>query len=79
VRAELLFGADGVQITRLDPKNAKVQSVGFSPLAIPYFRNAYLGMYEAGVGMFASNVQVRTLSRAPAPPGKDFLLHVKRQ
>ncbi len=72
-----IFRGGGIQITRLGPKDAKVQTVGLSPLSIPYFRNAYLGMYEAGVGMFASKVQVRSLSLAASPPGKDFVLHVQ--
>jgi hypothetical protein len=71
-----IFRGGGIQITRLGPNDAKVQTVGLSPLGIPYFRNAYLGMYEAGVGMFAVNVQVRPLSLAASPPGKDFVLHV---
>lgn len=72
-----IFRGGGIQITRLGPKHAKVQTLGLIPLGIPYFRNAYLGMYEAGVGMFASNVQVRPLSLAASPPGKDFTLHVE--
>jgi hypothetical protein len=71
-----IFRGGGIQITRLGPKDAKVQTLGLTPLGITYFRNAYLGMYEAGVGMFASNVQVRPLSLAASPPGKDFALHV---
>ncbi|HEX2673514.1 MAG TPA: hypothetical protein VHM25_21680 [Polyangiaceae bacterium] len=72
-----IFRGGGIQITRLSPKDAKVQTTGLTPLSITYFRNAYLGMYEAGVGMFASNVQVRPLSLAASPPGKDFALHVR--
>ena len=72
-----IFRGGGIQITRLGPKDAKVQTLGLSPLGIGYFRNAYLGMYEAGVGMFASNVQVRALSLAASPPAKDFALHVR--
>jgi hypothetical protein len=72
-----IFRGGGIQITRLGPKDAKVQTIGLTPLGITYFRNAYLGMYEAGVGMFASNVQVRPLSLAASPPGKDFVLHVR--
>ena len=72
-----IFRGGGIQITRLGPLDAKVQTVGLGPLGITYFRNAYLGMYEAGVSMFGSNVQVRPLSLAAAPPGKDFSLHVR--
>ena len=71
-----IFRGGGIQITRLGPKDARVQTVGLVPLRIAYFRNAYLGMYEAGVGMFASNVQVRPLSLAASAPDKDFVLHV---
>lgn len=72
-----IFRGGGIQITRLGPKDARIQTVGLSPLSIPYFRNAYLGMYEAGVGLFASNIQVRALSLAASPPAKDFVLHVQ--
>lgn len=72
-----VFRGGGIQITRLGSHEAKVQTLGLSPLGITYFRNAYLGMYEAGVGMFASNVQVRPLSLAASPPGKDFALLVR--
>lgn len=72
-----IFRGGGIQIVRLGPSDAKVQTLGLSPLGIPYFRNAYLGMYEAGVGMFASNVQVRPLSLAATSPGKDFTLHLR--
>jgi len=72
-----IFRGGGIQITRLGPKDAKVQTLGLTPLGITYFRNAYLGMYEAGVGMFASNVQVRPLSLAASPAGKDFTLHLR--
>ena len=72
-----IFRGGGIQITRLGPKDAKVQTLGLTPLGISYFRNAYLGMYEAGVGMFASSVQVRPLSLAAAAPGKDFTLHLR--
>ena len=72
-----IFRGGGIEITRLSPKDARVQTIGLSPLGIPYFRNAYLGMYEAGVSMFASNVQVRPLSLATSPPGKDFVLHLQ--
>ena len=68
-----IFRGGGIQITRLGPTDARVHTVGLRPLAITYFRNAYLGMYEAGVGMFASNVQVRPLSLAASPPDKDFI------
>jgi len=71
------FRGGGIQITRLGPQDARVQTLGLTPLGIRYFRNAYLGMYEAGVGMFASNVRVRGASLAASPPAKDFVLHLQ--
>jgi len=71
-----IFRGGGIQITRLSPKQAEVQTLGLTPLDITYFRNAYLGMYEAGVSMFASNVRVRPLSLGASPPGRDFALHL---
>ncbi len=72
-----VFRGGGTQITRLADKDARVEMVGLSLLAIPYFRNALLGMYEAGIGLFASNVQVRSVSLAASPPGKQFVLRIQ--
>ena len=72
-----IFRGGGIEIKRLGPKDAQVQTIGLTPLGITYFRNAYLGMYEAGVGLFASNVQVRSASLAASPAGKDFTLRVQ--
>lgn len=74
-----VFRGGAMQITRLGPKDAKVETLGLSLLAIPYFRNALLGMYEAGVGLFASKVQVRSASLATLPPGKQFVMRVQWQ
>ena len=71
------FRGGGIQITRLGARDAKAQTVGLSLLGIPYFRHAYLGMYEAGVGLFASNVRVRAVSLGAALPGRDFTLHIE--
>jgi hypothetical protein len=72
-----VFRGGGLQITRMGPKDAKVEVVGLSLLSIPYFRNAHLGMYEAGLGMFASHVQARSTSLATLAPGKHFILRVQ--
>jgi hypothetical protein len=72
-----VFRGGGTQITRIDDSIAKVEMVGLTLLTIPYFRNALLGMYEAGVGLFASNVQVRSTSLAMLPPGKHFVMRVQ--
>ncbi len=67
----------GVQVTRLGPKDAKVEIVGMTLLGIPYYRNAFMGIYEAGIGLFATKVQVRATSLATLPPGKHFILRVQ--
>ncbi len=72
-----VFRGGGMQITRIGDKVAKVETVGLTLLSIPYFRNALLGMYEAGVGLFASNVQVRVTSLATELPAKHFVLRVQ--
>ena len=72
-----VFRGGGTQITRIGDKTAKVEMVGLTLLGIPYFRNALLGMYEAGVGVFASNVQARATSLATLPPDKHFVLRVQ--
>jgi hypothetical protein len=72
-----VFRGGGMQITRIGDRIAKVELAGLSLLSIPYFRNALLGMHEAGIGLFASNVQVRSTSLASSPPGKLFVMRVQ--
>jgi hypothetical protein len=72
-----VFRGGGTQITRVGPKDAKAEMVGLTLLRIPYFRNALLGMYEAGIGLFATNVQVRSVSLAASPPGKQFVMRIQ--
>ena len=74
---ERVFRGGGTQITRMGPSDAKVEMVGLTLLSIPYFRNALLGMYEAGVSLFASKVQVRSVSLGALPPGKHFILRLQ--
>ena len=72
-----VFRGGGTQITRMGDCDAKVETVGLTLLSIPYFRNALLGTYEAGIGMFAEKVQVRSVSLGAMAPGKHFVLRVQ--
>jgi len=55
-----LHRGGGLRLTRISENVARVE-IALSPLLeIPYFRNALLGMYVAGVELLASNVTARS-------------------
>lgn len=56
-----LFRGGGIQVTKVGAQEARVEFAGLSLTRIPYFGNALLGMYEAGLGMFAERVFVRPM------------------
>ena len=63
-------------MTRLSPRAARVE-IALSPLLeLPYFRNALLGMYIAGVELLASNVSARLLAAESQRPSELTVLRV---
>jgi hypothetical protein len=57
-----LFRGGGTQVTKVGPNEVRVDIMGLQLMDIAYFRNAILGMYEAGVGLFGARVHVHALA-----------------
>ncbi len=55
----MLRGGGGLQITKIGPKEARVEMVGVPLLAIPYYRNALRGLYRVAVELFCKQAYVR--------------------
>ena len=55
----VLRGGGGTQVTRVGPKEARVEMVGVPMLAVPYYRNALRGLYHAAVVLFCTRAYVR--------------------
>jgi hypothetical protein len=47
------FRGGGVRVTRVGPKDARVEIVGLPLAEVPYFRVAYLGSLRAAVDLFS--------------------------
>lgn len=67
----------GVRLTRLAERIARVEIAKSPLLEVPYFRNALLGMYAAGVELLASNVTVRLLHNESQRPGELTALRIE--
>jgi hypothetical protein len=67
----------GSQVVKLGPKEATIEIVGVTLLNIPYFRQAMLGMYEAGVALFAERVHIRSVPLGTTPITERFLMRVR--
>lgn len=72
----LMRGGGGIQVTKVGNQEARVELVGVPLTRIPYFANALLGMYEAGLGMFAERIFVRPV-QAQTQPGRHVTLRVQ--
>jgi hypothetical protein len=60
-------GGGGTQIVKLGPKEARAEIAGVPILAIPYFRNAIRGLYQAGISVFCTRCYAHEIPRR-APP-----------
>lgn len=72
----LFRGGGGIQVAKVGNQEARVELVGMPLTRIPYFANALLGMYEAGLGMFAERIFVRPV-QAQTQPGRRIALRVQ--
>jgi hypothetical protein len=63
----ILRGGGGTQVTRLGPKEARVELSGIPMLGIPYYRNALRGIYHAAVALFCRQAYVRESERSASP------------
>ena len=66
--ARLFQGGGGTRIIKLGPKEARADIVGVPLLAIPYFRNAIRGLYQAGTSVFCTKCYSHEIVQRRAPP-----------
>jgi hypothetical protein len=56
-------GGGGTRVVKLGPKEARADIVGIPLLAVPYFRNAIRGLYQAGISVFCTRCYVHEIGR----------------
>jgi hypothetical protein len=61
-------GGGGTRIVKLGPKEARAEIVGIPILAVPYFRNAIRGLYQAAISVFCTRCYVHEVVRFSSPP-----------
>lgn len=59
--SRLFQGGGGVRVYRHGPKEARADVAGVPLLAVPYFRNAIRGLYQAAVGLFCTRAYVHEI------------------
>jgi hypothetical protein len=63
----LFQGGGGTRIVKLGPKDARADIVGIPILAVPYFRNAIRGLYQAGISVFCTRCYAHEIVQRKAP------------
>jgi hypothetical protein len=58
------FRGGGAAVTRMGPKDARIDVLGLPLAAVPYFRMAYLGSVRAAVDFFAQRAVVAEIRQA---------------
>lgn len=58
------FKGGGATVTRVGPKDARIDVLGLPLAAVPYFRMAYLGSIRAAVDFFAQRAVVAEIRQA---------------
>ena len=56
-------GGGGIGLTRLGPKEARVEIVGLPLLLVPYFRHAFRGTMSAGLELFCAHAYLQEMGR----------------
>jgi hypothetical protein len=64
---ERLFVGGGVTITKVGPKDARIEIVGLPLARIAYFKHAYRGLIKAGCDLFASRSFCNVLPACCSP------------
>jgi hypothetical protein len=62
----LFTGGGGVTVTKIGPKEARIELVNVPLARIPYFRVAFRGVQEIGVELFCRRAYAKEIA---APPG----------
>lgn len=69
----LFQGGGDIAVMKLGPKDARADVVGVPLVRVPYFRNGFRGLYQAGVGLFCEKVYAHDAS----PPSSDDTFAVR--
>jgi hypothetical protein len=59
----LFQGGGGTRVVKLGPKDARADVVGIPILAVPYFRTAICGLYQAAISVFCTRCYVQETGR----------------
>jgi hypothetical protein len=61
--SRLFDGGGGIRVVKSAAKEARADVAGLPLLAIPYFRHAIRGLYQAAVGLFCTRAYVQEIVR----------------
>jgi len=67
-----LFVGGGVIVTRLGPKEARIEGLGLPLSRIPYFRTAFRGLNEASCELFCAKAYVKEIAELCTPMSIGF-------
>jgi hypothetical protein len=56
-------GGGGTRVVKLGPKEARAEIVGVPILAVPYFRHALRGLYQAAMSVFCTRCYAHEVGR----------------
>lgn len=74
-----LYRGGGMRIVRLGNRSARVQLARQGLLALPYYQNAVVGVYTAGVELLGSDVSCRIMKAESSDPARMFVLRIDWQ
>lgn len=72
--ARVFRGGGGTCVTRLAPKDAHIQVVGFGFADVPYFAKAMTGVFEIGAELFCTKAYAQVVTRECTP--NSVVLHI---
>jgi hypothetical protein len=71
-----LFRGGGMRIVRLGNRSARVELAKHGLLDLPYYRNAVVGVYTAGVELLGGNVSCRIMKAESSDPARMLVLRI---
>lgn len=71
-----LMKGGGIRVIRQARASARIELAHITLFEIPYYMNAVLGVYQAGVELLASNVTVRVLRAESSQPGRLTVMRI---
>jgi hypothetical protein len=71
-----LHRGGGVRVLKLAAKSARVELAGHGLLAIPYYRNATVGVYTAAVELLGKDVSTRVMKVESQDPARLLVMRI---